>query len=123
MHDLFHDILNNVLDYEKKRNNIKGKAIATINEKDSTLYIEVVNPIAIEDVQGLKSTIKESEDSYSSLISKGRSRSEGKSGFAKIYNIVTNVFESSKNQYQNSIDENNMFKVNITIDISNLIRK
>lgn len=123
MHDLFHDILNNVLDYEKKRNNIKGKAIATISEKDSILYIEVINPIAMEDVQGLKSTIRESEDSYSSLISKGRSRSEGKSGFAKIYNIVTNVFESSKNQYQNSIDENNMFKVNITIDVSNLIRK
>lgn len=123
MHDLFHDILNNVLDYEKKRNNIKGKAIATISEKDSILYIEVVNPIAMEDVQGLKSTIRESEDSYSSLISKGRSRSEGKSGFAKIYNIVTNVFESNKNQYQNSIDENNMFKVNITIDVSNLIRK
>ncbi len=123
MHDLFHDILNNVLDYEKKRNNIKGKAVATITENDSILYIEVVNPIALEDVQGLKSTIRESEDSYSSLISKGRSRSEGKSGFAKIYNIVTNVFDSKNNQYQNSIDENNMFKVNIIIDVSNLIRK
>lgn len=123
MHDLFHDILNNVLDYEKKRRSIKGEAVATIIEKDSTLYIEVTNPIAKEDVQGLKSIVKESEEGYSSLISKGRSRLEGKSGFAKIYNIVTNVLESNDNQYHNSIDDNNVFKVSIRINISNLIRQ
>lgn len=122
MHDLFHDILNNVLDYEKKRKSIKGKAVATINEKDSMLYVEVTNPITKDDVSGLKSIIKESENAYSSLISKGRSRLEGKSGFAKIYNIVTNVFESKDNQYHNSIDDDNLFRVNISINISNLIR-
>lgn len=122
MHDLFHDILNNVLDYEKKRKSIKGKAVATIVEKDSILYIEVTNPIVEEDVESLQAIVKESEDGYSSLISKGRSRLEGKSGFAKIYNIVTNVFESKDNQYHNSID-NNLFKANISINVSNLIRQ
>jgi hypothetical protein len=122
MHDLFHDILNNVLDYEKKRKSIKGKAVATIVEKDSVLYIEVTNPIVEEDVKSLQAIVKESEDGYSSLISKGRSRLEGKSGFAKIYNIVTNVFESKDNQYHNSID-NNLFKANISINVSNLIRQ
>lgn len=123
MHDLFHDILNNVLDYEKKRKSIKGKAVATIVEKDSVLYIEVTNPIVEEDVKSLQSIVKESEEGYSSLISKGRSRLEGKSGFAKIYNIVTNVFESKDNQYHNSIDNNNLFKVDISINVSNLIRQ
>ena len=123
MHDLFHDILNNVLDYEKKRKSIKGKAVATIVEKDSVLYVEVTNPIVEEDVKSVQSIVKESEEGYSSLISKGRSRLEGKSGFAKIYNIVTNVFESKDNQYHNSIDNNNLFKVNISINVSNLIRQ
>ncbi|MBR6068505.1 MAG: hypothetical protein IKP45_11985 [Bacteroidales bacterium] len=123
MHDLFHDILNNILDYEKKRKNIRGKAVATIVEKDSVLYIEVTNPIVEDDVQSLQSIVKESKEGYSSLINKGRSRLEGKSGFAKIYNIVTNVFESKDNQYHNSIDNNNLFKVNISINVSNLIRQ
>lgn len=122
MHDLFHDILNNVLDYEKKKRSIKGKAIVNIDENNQMLNVMVTNPVAQEDVQGLQNIILESEGRYSSLISKGRSRLEGKSGFAKIYNIVTNVFESKDNRYHNSVKDG-LFKVEISINVTNLIRK
>lgn len=121
MHDLFHDILNNVLDYEKKQKRKLGTADVKIEESDHILNILVVNPIAKEDVANLESIIDELEGRYSSLISKGRSRSEGKSGFTKIYNIVTNVFESPDNKYTNRI-ENDLFKVEISINISKLIK-
>ena len=106
---------------KKKQKRKLGTADVKIEESDHILNILVVNPIAKEDVANLESIIDELEGRYSSLISKGRSRSEGKSGFTKIYNIVTNVFESPDNKYTNRI-ENDLFKVEISINISKLIK-
>mgnify|MGYP003312344834 CR=1 FL=1 len=119
-HDLFHDLFNNVLDYEKKRNNKKGQSQVFVEEKQSILHIKVINPIDINDAPELEKLIEETSN-YSAQINKGRSRSEGKSGFAKIYNIVQNVFESDDNTYKNLV-ANEKFTADITINISKLIR-
>lgn len=121
MHDLFHDILKNVLDYQKKRRNVKGEVTAIIREEGDMLNIAISNPIAEQDIPQLQNTIEEANSGYSHLISRGRSRVEGKSGFPKIYNIVCNVFDSIDNKYQNKI-ENGKFIVEISINISKLRR-
>lgn len=119
-HDLFHDLFNNVLDYEKKKNYKKGQSQVVVEENQSILHIRVINPIKKDDVSELGKLIEETSN-YSVQINKGRSRSEGKSGFAKIYNIVQNVFESDDNTYQNLV-ANEKFMADITINISKLIR-
>ena len=121
MHDLFHDILKNVLDYQKKRRNIKGEVSAIIGEEGDMLNIAISNPIAEQDIPQLQNTIEEANSGYPHLISRGRSRVEGKSGFPKIYNIVCNVFDSIDNKYHNKI-ENGKFVVEISINISKLRR-
>ena len=117
----FHDLLNNVLDYEKKGKNSNGQAEIIINEELSFLNVIVANPIAKEDEPNLQQMLSEQGNNYSRLISTGRSRLEGQSGFAKIYNIVSNVFESDDNTYKNYI-ENNRFVASININITNLVR-
>ena len=121
MHDLFHDILKNILDYQKKRKNVKGEVSAVIAEEGDMLNVTISNPIAEQDIPQLQATIEEANLGYSHLISRGRSRVEGKSGFPKIYNIVRNVFDSLDNRYQNKI-ENGKFIVEISINISKLRR-
>ena len=118
MHDLFHDILKNVLDYQKKRRNVNKEVTASITEDGDMLLIEISNPVADQDIPQLKNTIEEA-NGYSLLVSKGRSRIEGKSGFLKIFNIVCNVFDSPENRYQNKI-EDCKFTVDIAINISKL---
>lgn len=120
-HDLFHDLLNNVLDYEKKGRVQSGLGEVKVIESGAYLDIIVCNPIAKEDISELNRILEEQEGKYSSLLNKGQSRLEGKSGFTKIYNIVNNVLHSEDNSYQNKMD-GDLFVAKIHINAQKLIK-
>lgn len=114
--DLFHDLLNNVLDYEKKGRVARGGCKIQIIEHEDVIQIKVSNPVNTEDIPSINRKLEEQKGKYSTMISSGQSRIEGNSGIAKIYNIVANVFRSINNEYSNHI-ENESFIADIKIDI------
>lgn len=114
--DLFHDLLNNVLDYEKKGRVARGGCKIQIIEHEDVIHIKVSNPVNTEDIPSINRKLEEQKGKYSTMISSGQSRIEGNSGIAKIYNIVANVFRSINNEYSNHI-ENESFIADIKIDI------
>lgn len=121
-HDLFHDLLNNVLDYEKKGHIQRGMGEVKVLETAGGVNITVCNPIAEEDIPELKKILEEQEGKYSSLLNRGRSRLEGKSGFTKIYNIVNNILHSEDNSYHNELN-GEMFVAKILINTQKLIKR
>ena len=50
LYDIFHDILNNALDYEKLHR-MRQKWIISVTEEDGSMLIQVSNPIRKEDVK------------------------------------------------------------------------
>lgn len=121
-HDLFHDLLNNVLDYEKKGHVQSGLGEVSVFESENYLDISVSNPIAKEDIPELNRILEEQDGKYSSLLSSGQSRLEGKSGFTKIYNIINNILHSEDNSYQNKLD-GELFVAKIQINTQKLLKR
>lgn len=118
--DLFHNLLNNVLDYNKKKFR-DGKCRITLVEDGEWLNIKVSNDIDAEDLNKVKSDTVINKDEIDAKLSSGKSRGEGHSGIVKIYNIIHNVLRHSGNSYSYEI-LNGSLTANITINISNLIQ-
>lgn len=119
--DLFHNLLNNVLDYNKGKNR-NGKCRIFILEENDWLTINVSNDIDPEDTQKVLEDTTINKQEIDSKLSSGKSRGEGHSGIVKIYNIVHNVFRHPDNSYGYLLD-NGCLTAEIKINISNLIQK
>lgn len=120
LYDIFHDILNNALVYEKK-NRLNGECKIIVNENDGYLQIKVSNPVRDEDVDGLIAKIEEISSKLEEKIYTGKSRDEGNSGCSKIYNAVYYHLGSSKNNYINSVEDKH-FVVKIDVEINPIKR-
>ena len=120
LYDIFHDILNNALVYEKK-NRLNGECKIVVNENDGYLQIEVSNPVHDKDVPSLIAKIEEISSKQEEKIYTGKTRDEGNTGCSKIYNAVYYHLGSSKNTYTNAV-ENNCFMVKIDIEINPIKR-
>ncbi len=117
IHDIFHDMMNNILGYEAKRPHCKGKSEINIARKGNKLRIIVSNPIDDIDIQELE-RIVEAQKNIPELIASGKTRHENNSGCIKIYSTVMYTLGSG-NRYENVI-ENNRFSAHIEIDTKNL---
>lgn len=120
LYDIFHDILNNALVYEKD-NRLNGECKIVVKENDGYLQIKVSNPVRDEDVVGLIAKIEEISSKLEEKIYSGKSRDEGNSGCSKIYNAVYYHLGSSKNNYINTV-EDKQFVVNIDVEINPIKR-
>lgn len=117
LYDIFHDILNNAMDYEKLHR-MRQKWIISVTEEDGSMIIKVSNPIREKDVESLKLKVNEINKTHDEMLYEGKSRKEGNSGCLKIFNAVSYHLGSSNNQYKNEIDENeNKFVVNVVIEL------
>ncbi len=118
MYDIFHDLLNNVLNYQKE----KGQSInccINIDEEDNFLHIKVKNWVADEDIGTIRHTLESYKDKYDVMITSGQVSKEGKTGITKIYNLVSNVLNAIGNSYDNQVGEEG-FIANIVLNISKL---
>lgn len=101
-HDIFHDMMNNILGYEAKRPKLKGKGkISTLNN-DGVLTIIVSNPVDKEDISDIEKILHEQQN-FQSLIAGGKTRREKNSGCVKIYSTV--MYTLSGISYENKIDK------------------
>ena len=87
IHDIFHDMMNNILGYEAKRPHCKGKGEIDIALDGDKLHIIVSNPIDEVDIPELK-RIVEAQKNIPELIARGKTRHENNSGCIKIYSTV-----------------------------------
>lgn len=117
IHDIFHDMMNNILGYEAKRPHCKGKSEIDIAREGDKLHIIVSNPIDEIDITELKRII-EAQKNIPELIASGKTRRENNSGCIKIYSTVMYTLGPG-NCYENVI-ENNRFSAHIEIDTKNL---
>lgn len=105
IHDIFHDMMNNILGYESKRPTLKGQGKILITGSKDRLYIEVSNPIDESDVDNLKKIVAEQKESIPLLIAGGKTRRESNSGCVKIYSTVMYTLGYG-NKYENSVEDN-----------------
>lgn len=118
--DLFHNLLNNVLTYNKRKSR-NGECDITISEEKEWLCIEVANKIEDEDIEDVKTQTRIDQKEIDEKLSSGGSRKEGHSGIVKIYNIVHNVFGHSENVYQNNVINGKLI-VTIRINTNQLVQ-
>lgn len=120
LYDIFHDILNNALVYEKKFR-LNGECEITVTENKGYLKIRVSNPIREEDVGSIIAKISEISSKLEEKIYTGKTRDEGNTGCSKIYNAVYYHLGSSENTYSNAVEDNH-FVVTIEVEINPIKR-
>lgn len=118
VHDIFHDMMNNILRYETKRPELKGKGEIHITREGNMLNIEVSNPVDEADIPEIEAILLEQQD-FPSLIAGGKTRREKNSGCVKIYSTVMYTL-GGESQYENQL-ENNCFVAKIQIDTKKLL--
>lgn len=117
VHDIFHDMMNNILKYETKRPHLKGKGEIHITKQGYLLNIEVSNPVDQTDVKEIEDILMEQQD-FPSLIAGGKTRRDKNSGCVKIYSTVMYTL-GGESQYENQL-ENNCFVARIQMDTKKL---
>ena len=120
LYDIFHDMLNNALDYEKE-SHIGGECNIKVAEEDGFLHIQVSNPIRENDIELLTQKVNKINSELEVMLRTGKSRDEGNSGCSKIFNAVNYHLGSSHNTYINVISER-CFIVKIEIDVTPIRR-
>ena len=118
IHDIFHDMMNNILGYETKRPALRGQGEIKIENVEENLLIEVSNPLDGVDVNELKQKVEEQKNSIPVLIAGGRARRESNSGCVKIYSTVMYTLGFG-NKYENMV-ENDCFIARIELNTKNL---
>lgn len=102
-HDVFHDMMNNILAYELKRPSLAGKGSIEILRDGDSVVITVSNPLDLADLMAIEDVLKEQKD-FPALIEKGKTRKEKNSGCVKIYSTV--MYSLRGKSYENSIVDN-----------------
>lgn len=118
IHDIFHDMMNNILGYERQRKHCKGKGEISIKNTGDRLYIEVSNPLDDADIPALRHIVEEQKN-IPALIASGKTRRENNSGCTKIFSTVMYTLGSG-NKYENVIKDNRFF-AHIEIATKNLM--
>lgn len=118
IHDIFHDMMNNILQYEMIRPKLKRKGRINISTIGNKLVIDVSNPFDPNDTEKLNKVIADQKN-IPALIAKGKTRGENNSGCTKIYSTVMYTLGFG-NIYYNKL-ENGYFVAHIEIDTKYLI--
>lgn len=113
VYDIFHDLLNNVLNYQKKKSKIVDCNIKVYEEED-LLNIIISNWIDSDD----KEMIQQKMEKYKNIDDLGsleRVAKEENTGILKIYNVVANILHCTGNSYVNQVKED-CFCATITLN-------
>lgn len=120
LYDMFHDILTNVLYYERDHD-VKKTCTIKIEEKDEYLLIQVSNPIEKCEEESINDKTQKINQNLDQLLRGGKSRAEGSSGCTKIFNAVHNHLGAKNNSYINRIKDG-LFIVDINLELKPLIK-
>lgn len=118
IHDIFHDMMNNILHYETKRTALKGKGKIHITREDDMMNIVVSNPVDSADIAEIEAILLDQRN-FPSLIAGGKTRRDKNSGCVKIYSTVMYTL-GGKSQYENQL-EDGCFVARILIDTNKMI--
>lgn len=113
VYDIFHDLLNNVLNYQKKKSKIVDCNIK-VYEEEELLNIIISNWIDSDD----KEMIQQKMEKYKNIDDLGsleRVAKEENTGILKIYNVVANILHCTGNSYVNQVKED-CFCATITLN-------
>lgn len=113
IYDIFHDLLNNVLNYQKK----KGKPVNCkihVFEEGDLVNITISNWIDADDKECIQQKV-EKHKNIGDGNSLERVAKEENTGILKIYNIVANILHSVGNSYTNQVNEDS-FCATITLN-------
>ena len=113
VYDIFHDLLNNVLNYQKKKGKIVDCNIK-VYEEEELLNIIISNWIDSDD----KEMIQQKMEKYKNIDDLGsleRVAKEENTGILKIYNVVANILHCTGNSYVNQVKED-CFCATITLN-------
>ncbi len=117
IYDVFHDLLNNILNYQKKKSQVIDCKIQVF-EEEGLLHIIIANWIDHDDKEEILQII-DRQKNIDDIKSLERVTKEEHSGILKINNIVTNILHAPGNSYVNNIDDD-CFTAAITLNIKKL---
>lgn len=118
MYVLLNNIYSNVVNYYKTFSNT-ATCSTKIFEKDDLLNIEVTNQVSDVDVSRINSDINKYNISRTKAALDHIARTDEKSGFYKMHNIVYGYFNHPDNVFKVDL-ENLLFKVQIVLNIENI---
>lgn len=118
IHDIFHDMMSNILKYETRRPHLKGKGEIHISRTGDLMSIIVSNPVDATDIEEIKTILLE-QHNFPALIAGGKTRRDKNSGCVKIYSTVMYTL-GGESRYENLLN-NNCFIAKLQIDTKNLI--
>ena len=116
---MFHDILNNVVDYYEGKGRTIAPCVIQISESHGFLQIKVSNTIEKEDENEILDKINEFKVSRAKVLMGHQTRMEGNTGFYKINNVVNYFLLDNGNSYEMELS-NGIFETQITINMHNI---
>lgn len=116
---MFHDILNNVVDYYEGKGEHIAPCKVNIWEESGYLKMEFSNEIQNDDIDYIRSKINEFKVTRAKVLMGHQTRIEGNTGFYKINNVVNYFLLDNGNSYEMDMNQN-VFENKITININNI---
>lgn len=116
---MFHDILNNVVDYYEGKGRTVAPCKIQISESLGFLEIRVSNPVEKEDENYILDRINEFEVSRAKVLMGHQTRMEGNTGFYKINNVVNYFLLDDGNSYEMELSDG-IFETSITINMNGI---
>lgn len=116
---MFHDILNNIVDYYESKGLNKAPCKVNINEEHGCLKLLFTNVVKQEDCDIIQGKINEFEIARAKVLMGHQTRIEGNTGFYKINNVVNYFLIDNGNSYEMELKED-MFITKIVINLNNI---
>lgn len=116
---MFHDILNNIVDYYEGKGLQTAPCEMNIWEESGYLKMVFTNVVQKDDVDYIRGKINEFEVTRAKVLLGHQNRMEGNTGFYKINNVVKYFLQDEENSYDMSLKDD-VFETRITINLKNI---
>ena len=116
---MFHDILNNIVDYYEGKGLQTAPCEMNIWEESGYLKMVFTNVVQKDDVDYIRGKINEFEVTRAKVLLGHQNRMEGNTGFYKINNVVKYFLQDEGNSYEMSLNDD-VFETRITINLKNI---
>lgn len=118
MYVLLNNIYSNVVNYYAPYGKV-ATCETSISENENLLVIEVKNRVSDSDISRIQSDIYKYEVNRTKAVLEHKARTDEKSGFYKMHNIVYGYFANNDNSFNVKLD-GLIFSVNIVLNIENI---
>lgn len=116
---MFHDILNNIVDYYEGKGCQTAPCKVSIWEEYGFLKMLFTNKVQKEDHDYIQGKIDEFEVARTKVLMGHQTRIEGNTGFYKINNVVNYFLLDNGNSYNMKLNDD-IFETKITINLNNI---